>query len=312
MARTIITAESLIAERDRLRAELEKLQYSGMPEVKTRGGKQYLYTRRRIDGRLTSTYIGPYSNELFDALKENGAREHDLRISLRRLEKKLAGKLTAKQPKTEARTAPSAPAGDKSAVWLMLAKKRRNALVANEAPLAGITADRRRVLALLNNGTITGIPMQEVGQVMALSRAWDAVLEPADNGDPLDALCRFGRLIGGRDGGKLRIPVDEEDSVADPETVRARLSTILGGEGPARERAVALFLYCVKARILETNNDCAALLLANRMLIPSAGCALDFPPEALEEFRTLRAGFIEGNDRGTITRFLYAKCVERV
>lgn len=301
MERKRLTAEAMLAERDRLREQLSALQYSGMPEVKTRGGRKYLYTRKRVDGRLTSTYVGPYSEEMFAALEENGKLEHELRISLRRLEKKLAVKLPG-----------SEGASDKTGVWLMLAKKRRNGLVANEAPLIGLTADRRRVLDLLNNGTITGIPMQEIGSIMALSRAWDAVLEPADIGDPLETLQRFGRLIGGAQGGKLRAPVSEDDPVPDPETLRERLCRIIGGEGPGRERAVALFLFCMRARILQQNNDCAALLLANRLIIPATGYVIDIPPEAYEEFLALRDDFICGSDRGTLTRFIYARCVERV
>ena len=40
-------------------------------EIKTQGDKQYLYVRKRIGGRNTSTYVDLYSETLYQLLLKN-------------------------------------------------------------------------------------------------------------------------------------------------------------------------------------------------------------------------------------------------
>ena len=41
-----------------LNARLRLLPYDGTPEVKDVKGQKYLYTRKRVGSRMTSTYVG--------------------------------------------------------------------------------------------------------------------------------------------------------------------------------------------------------------------------------------------------------------
>lgn len=43
------------------------MPYDGTPEIKARGDGKYLYVRKRLAGKQTSTYVGAYTNEGFFA-----------------------------------------------------------------------------------------------------------------------------------------------------------------------------------------------------------------------------------------------------
>ena len=60
--------QELLERRADLRARLKLLPYDGTPEIKDRKGKKYLYIRKRTAGRLTSTYVDVYSEDLHAAL----------------------------------------------------------------------------------------------------------------------------------------------------------------------------------------------------------------------------------------------------
>ena len=58
-----------IRESLQLRAEytarLNLIPYDGSIEIKDRNGKKYIYIRKRVLGKNTSTFVGAYSDELF-------------------------------------------------------------------------------------------------------------------------------------------------------------------------------------------------------------------------------------------------------
>ncbi len=47
----------------RLSGRLNLIPYDGTPEIKEQGSSKYLYIRKRIAGKLTSTYVDVYSRE---------------------------------------------------------------------------------------------------------------------------------------------------------------------------------------------------------------------------------------------------------
>ena len=80
----------VLQQRADVNARLALIPYEGTPEIKERGGKRYLYMRKRVGGRLTSTYVDVYSEELHQLLLRNAAEARKLRKELRALEKQLA------------------------------------------------------------------------------------------------------------------------------------------------------------------------------------------------------------------------------
>lgn len=51
--------QELLRSRADLHARLNLMPYDGTPEIKERGNGKYLYVRKRVAGKQTSTYVGP-------------------------------------------------------------------------------------------------------------------------------------------------------------------------------------------------------------------------------------------------------------
>ena len=82
--------QELLRNRADLNARLNLMPYDGTPEIKKRGEGKYLYVRKRVAGKQTSTYVGTYTEELHNLLLRNAREAHEIRKSLRSIEKQLA------------------------------------------------------------------------------------------------------------------------------------------------------------------------------------------------------------------------------
>ena len=82
--------QSLLRQRAELRSRLNLLPYDGTPEVKELSNGKYLYIRKRSLGKLTSTYVGPYTDDLYNLLIRNANDAKSLKKSIRNIDKELA------------------------------------------------------------------------------------------------------------------------------------------------------------------------------------------------------------------------------
>ena len=82
--------QELLRRRADLHARLNLMPYDGTPEIKERGDGKYLYVRKRVAGKLTSTYVGVYTEELYNLLLRNAREAREIRKLLRNIEKQLA------------------------------------------------------------------------------------------------------------------------------------------------------------------------------------------------------------------------------
>ena len=57
--------QNLLQERADYQARLNLLPYDGSPEIKENGSGKYIYIRKRVAGKLTSTYVDLYTEELY-------------------------------------------------------------------------------------------------------------------------------------------------------------------------------------------------------------------------------------------------------
>ena len=88
--RSFSEVRELLQTKADLLARLAILPYSGTPEIKENKSGKYLYVRKRIAGKLTSTYVDLYSDQLYAALLRYAKEARSLNKSLRQVEKKLA------------------------------------------------------------------------------------------------------------------------------------------------------------------------------------------------------------------------------
>lgn len=82
--------QSLLQERADCNARINLIPYNGSPEIKENASGKYLYIRKRIGSRLTSTYVDVYSDELYQLLLRNAKELKELRKKIRHIDKKLA------------------------------------------------------------------------------------------------------------------------------------------------------------------------------------------------------------------------------
>ena len=71
--------QELLQERADYQARLNLIPYDGTPEIKKNSSGKYLYVRKRIGGRLTSTYVDIYSEELYQLLLRNTKEARELK-----------------------------------------------------------------------------------------------------------------------------------------------------------------------------------------------------------------------------------------
>ena len=82
--------QELLRSRADLRVRLNLMPYDGTPEIKERGDGKYLYVRKRVAGKQTSTYVGAYTEELYNLLLRNAREAREIKKQLRSIEKQLA------------------------------------------------------------------------------------------------------------------------------------------------------------------------------------------------------------------------------
>ena len=79
----------LLQQRADMQARINLMPYDGSPEIKEVSGSKYLYIRKRVAGKLTSTYVDVYSDELYQLLLRNAKERKDLYKSIRKINKEL-------------------------------------------------------------------------------------------------------------------------------------------------------------------------------------------------------------------------------
>ena len=68
MAAQYSEIQELLRSRADLLARLKLMPYDGTPEIKERSDGKYLYVRKRVAGKQTSTYVGAYTEELYNLI----------------------------------------------------------------------------------------------------------------------------------------------------------------------------------------------------------------------------------------------------
>lgn len=71
--------QSLLQEKAELQARINLIPYDGSPEIKEKASGKYLYIRKRIGSRLTSTYVDVYSDDLYQLLLRNARELRELK-----------------------------------------------------------------------------------------------------------------------------------------------------------------------------------------------------------------------------------------
>lgn len=72
-----------------IQARIKLIPYNGSLEVKENASGKYLYIRKRVGSRLTSTYVDVYSEDLYQLLLRNAKELRELKKQCVRSKKDL-------------------------------------------------------------------------------------------------------------------------------------------------------------------------------------------------------------------------------
>ena len=81
--------QELLQRRADYQARLNLMPYDGNPVIKEQSGAKYLYIRKRVAGKLTSTYVDVFSEELYQMLLRNARESKELKKAIRKITKEL-------------------------------------------------------------------------------------------------------------------------------------------------------------------------------------------------------------------------------
>ncbi len=299
--------ELLLSKAD-LQARLKLLPYDGRPEMKDREGGKYLYIRKRVGSRLTSTYVDAYSDELYNLLLRNNREAKDIRKQLRKTEKELA-----LLGYTEASLSP------RVLLNLDFARVNMKDNIYEQAVLEGVATSFPQTEDIIDNGIVTGMTATDVQKILNLKHAWEFILDrdvvayPSD----YDILCHIAKLVNEgfyHDGGRIRgVPVTIGGISYIPplpieSVVKEAIKNIVSSAEEAVDVAIELCLYCMKTKIFNDGNKRTAVLFANHYLISKGGGMIVIPESYVPKFKRMLVAYYEGKDNGEILAFMKTKC----
>lgn len=297
-----------LRERADLHARLSLIPYEGTVEVKEVKAQKYLYVRKRIGSRVSSKYVGVYSDDLYQLLLRSTREARDLRKQIRKLDTELAkmGYQEADLPERVIRN-------------LDFARIHMKTNIYDQAVLEGVATSFPQTEEILENGLVSGMTATDIQKILNLKHAWEFILDP----DVIQAksdyyiLCHIARLVNEgffADGGRLRgVPVRIGGSSYVPpipieSSVKEHLEEILQADTEEIDKAIGLCLYTMKTQVFLDGNKRAAVIYANHYLIAHGQGMLVIPELDVPDFKKLLVSFYEGEDPAVISAFLKNKC----
>ncbi|MBR2310227.1 MAG: Fic family protein [Oscillospiraceae bacterium] len=308
MENTYSRIQELLHQKADYQARLNLIPYDGSPEIKDREGQKYLYVRKRVGSRLTSTYVDAYSDELYQLLLRNAREARELRKQIRRVEKELAA-LGYEETELSPRVM----------LNLDFARANMKANIYDQAVLEGVATTYPQTETIIENGIVSGMTATDVQKILNLKHAWEFILDKDVLSYPTDyyILCHIAKLVNEgfyTDGGRIRgVPVAIGGTSYIPplpiETiVKENIDAILADGTDEVDTAIRLCLYCMKTQIFNDGNKRASVIFANHYMISKGQGLIVIPESHVQEFKRLLVAYYEDRDNGEIAEFMRTKC----
>ena len=300
--------QNLLQEKADYQARINLIPYDGSPEIKENSSGKYIYIRKRVGSRLTSTYVDIYSDDLYQLLLRNSKELRELRKQVRKIEKRLA-ELGYEANDLDVRVIQN----------LDFARANMKSNIYDQAVLEGVATSFPQTEDIIDNGTVSGMTANDIQKILNLKHAWEFILDT----DVLQAktdyylLCHIAKLVNEgffADGGRIRaVPVSIGGSSYKPpipvETiVRDRIQEIIISKKEKIDIAIELCMYSMKTQVFIDGNKRASVIFANHYLIAHGQGLLVIPEEHVPEFKKKLVEYYEGEDIRDISTFLKDKC----
>ena len=304
--------QELLRSRADLNARLNLMPYDGTPEIKERGNEKYLYVRKRVAGKQTSTYVGAYTEELYNLLLRNAREAREIRKELRSIDKQLANAGYSEDELS-------------SDVINNIAFARANMKmnIYDQAVLEGVATSFPQTEEIIDNGKISGVTATDVQKILNLKHAWEFILDRDVISSRSDyyMLSHIARVVNEgffAEGGRIRgVPVTIGGSSYVPPLpneldVKEKIREIIEESDEVINTAIKLCLYCMKTQIFLDGNKRASVIFANHYLISHGGGFLVIPEKEVPEFKRLLVKYYEGEDITVIADFMKKYCWKKI
>lgn len=304
--------QELLRSRADLNARLNLMPYDGTPEIKERGNEKYLYVRKRVAGKQTSTYVGVYTEELYNLLLRNAREAREIRKELRSIDKQLANAGYSEDELS-------------SDVINNIAFARANMKmnIYDQAVLEGVATSFPQTEEIIDNGKIFGVTATDVQKILNLKHAWEFILDRDVIASRSDyyMLSHIARVVNEgffAEGGRIRgVPVTIGGSSYVPPLpneldVKEKIREIIEESDEVINTAIKLCLYCMKTQIFLDGNKRASVIFANHYLISHGGGFLVIPEKEVPEFKRLLVKYYEGEDITVIADFMKKYCWKKI
>ena len=304
--------QELLRSRADLNARLNLMPYDGTPEIKERGNEKYLYVRKRVAGKQTSTYVGAYTEELYNLLLRNAREAREIRKELRSIDKQLANAGYSEDELS-------------SDVINNIAFARANMKmnIYDQAVLEGVATSFPQTEEIIDNGKISGVTATDVQKILNLKHAWEFILDRDVIASRSDyyMLSHIARVVNEgffAEGGRIRgVPVTTGGSSCVPPLpneldIKEKIREIIEESDEVINTAIKLCLYCMKTQIFLDGNKRASVIFANHYLISHGGGFLVIPEKEVPEFKRLLVKYYEGEDITVIADFMKKYCWKKI
>lgn len=304
--------QELLHERAEYQARLNLLPYDGTPEIKEVNGSKYLYVRKRTAGKLTSTYVDAYSEELYQLLLRNAKEARELKKEIRKRNRKLAA-LGYENIELSVEILEN----------LDFARANLKSNIYDQAVLEGVATSFPQTEDIIENGIVNGVSATDVQKILNLKHAWEFILDPdvIQSKSNYYMLCHIAKLVNEgffHDGGRIRgVPVTIGGTSYVPplpieSVVRETIDEICSQQRDSLDIAIALCLYCMKSQIFLDGNKRAAVIFANHYLIAHGRGLLVIPEKEVPVFKKMLIDFYEGASPKQIISFMKKNCWKEI
>ena len=259
-------------------------------------------------GKQTSTYVGTYTEELYNLLLRNAREAREIRKELRGIEKQLAAAGYSEDELS---------ADVINNIAFARANMKMN--IYDQAVLEGVATSFPQTEEIIENGKVSGMTAADVQKILNLKHAWEFILDRDVVASRSDyyMLSHIARLVNEgffAEGGRIRgVPVTIGGSSYVPPLpneleVKGRIREIAEENDEAISVAIKLCLYCMKTQIFLDGNKQASVIFANHYLIAHGGGFLVIPEKEVPQFKQLLVKYYEGEDTSVIATFMKEHC----
>lgn len=312
MENNFLNIQKLLNDKAQLTAKLNLIPYDGTVEIKEVSSKKYLYIRKRINNKVTSNYVGIYSDELYSFLLRQVQDAKAIKKQIKLLDKELL-KLDYIQEDIPKNVA----------INLEFARANMKSIIYDQAILEGVSTTFPDTELILENGKVNNMSSSDVLKIINLKHAWEFIL------DKNVILCPTSYYISQYvakiinegfyyDGGQVRqVPVRIGGTsyiprIPSESDVKSDIDNIIQSDIDVIDKAIMIALYIMKKQIFIDGNKRTAIILANHYLISQGKGLLVVPYNKVDKFKELLIKYYEDDKIDIIRDFMKQECYDKL